>query len=79
MLDVGLEVEVEAIKADIAEGSKSLRSLLLRAKGLPDELGSVFGIGIGFKAALAVGCTSNREKDSLAFVLAFLDVLSTPS
>jgi hypothetical protein len=46
VLDVGLEVEVEAVQADIAEGTKSLRSLLLRAKGVPDELSSIFGIGI---------------------------------
>jgi hypothetical protein len=46
VLDVGLEVEVEAIKADIAERTKSLRTILLRTKGFPDESGSIFSIGI---------------------------------
>jgi hypothetical protein len=76
VLDVGLEVKVESIQGSVAEGTKSIGAFLLGTKGLPHQLGTVFGIDLRLEATLAVCGSTNGEKNCLALLLAGRDVLA---
>ena len=47
-----------------------------RAKRPPNQLGASLCVRFGFKAAFAVGSATDRQDDSLALLLAGLDVLT---
>lgn len=76
VLDIGLEVEVESVQGRVTEGTKSIGAFLLGTKGLPHQLGAVFGIGLRLEAAFAVCGATNGEKNCLALFLAGRDVLA---
>lgn len=77
MHDIGFEIKVESVETDIAERTQSLGSLLLGAKGLPDELCSILRIRIRLEAALAVSGSADGQEDGFPFLLAGRNVLTS--